>query len=179
MARKYKIKKRKKIVNPYLIFLALAVSLIFVSSGYAFLTDNLKINGTVSFGKISEDSGEYEYGNSTYSYNLVSTWPSESGGKAYQIELPVTNLDGDIVSWEISFDVPDGYSSTSDIWQAQSITYSDNTVTIKSYEWNGKLDDGATMIFNFILHFESEVDFKITNLSLNGKYANLVEYQRR
>ncbi len=45
MLKKYKIKKRKKIINPYLIFVIFAISLLFVSYGYSYLSDNMTITG--------------------------------------------------------------------------------------------------------------------------------------
>lgn len=46
--KKYKISKRKKNINPYYIFLIFAISLLFVSSGYAIFSDNLYIKGTAN-----------------------------------------------------------------------------------------------------------------------------------
>ena len=56
MYNKYKI-KRKKHANIYVVFLAIIIFLLFLSTGYALLTDNLKIEGKANIkpGKTEPD----------------------------------------------------------------------------------------------------------------------------
>lgn len=170
MYKKYKIKKRKKLISPYYIFFIFAISLLFVSYGYALLSDTLNIKG-----KANILSSNKEYGNSTYYWSLFTTWTNDVGGMTYQVEIPITNLDGDISLWEVSFDVPLGcVASTENIWQASEVTISGNTVTLKGKDWNGFVANGSELSLNLILPFKTEVDFNISNVVLNGKYVNFV-----
>lgn len=170
--KKYKIRKRKKFVNPYIIFAIFAISILFVSTGYAIFSDSLNIVGKANI--LASGGSDVEYGNSTYNYKILSTWSNAYGGITYQIEIPFTNLDGDMDSWEVKFDLPDGFLVTSNIWQASSVTLSGNTVTLKDAGWNGYIANGSTFTFNFILDFDREVDFSFTNFIVNGKAVNYV-----
>lgn len=171
MYRKYKIKKRRKIVSPYYIFIVFAIAILFVSTSYALLSDNLSIVGKANI--LTSDAKVY--GNSTYTWSHFSSWANDMGGKTYQIEMPITNLDGDIDLWEVSFEVPLGCTATPGIlWQASEVTVSGNIVTMKGHGWNGYLANGAELPLNLILPFETEVDFYITNIMLNGKYVNFI-----
>ena len=169
--KKYKIRKRKKFVNPYIIFAIFAISILFVSTGYAIFSDSLNIVGKANI--LASGGSDVEYGNSTYNYKLYSIWPNSFGGMTYQTIISFTNLDEDMDSWEIKFDLPDGFLiDKSDLWQASSRTLSGNTVTLKDAGWNGYIANGSTFDFNFILAFDREVDFNFTNFIVNGKSVN-------
>ena len=171
MYKKYKIKKRKKIFSPYYIFIIFAIAVLFVTSGYAMLSDNLSIVGKAN---ISTDAKIY--GKSTYTWSLFTTFPNNDGGMTYQIEMPITNLDGDIDLWEVSFDVPDNcIVSISNIWQASEVTISGNTITLVGQGWNGYLSNGSVLPLNLIIPFSTtDVNFDVTNVMLNGKYINFI-----
>jgi len=169
--KKYKIRKKKNLISPYYIFFAFTLLSLVLSTGYAFLSDNLNISGYATF----STSTNVQPGISTYSYSLLNTWANASGGMTYQIEIIFNNLDGDIDPWQISFDVPDGFLVTSNIWQASSVTLSGNTVTIKAKDWNSYIANNSSYTFNFILDFDREVDFSISNISVNGFLAQCID----
>lgn len=178
MFNKYKIKKRKKFVNPLYIFIIFAISLLFVSYGYAWFYDTHTIEGKVTFKTSSSDSN-LEYGNSTYYWEQTSHWLSDDGTyDIYAMELCITNLDEDFFSdkkIEISFDVPDGCvlnSSTSvNIWQAESMALEGNTISMTFAIHGSWLPMGETLKIYPHLYFENPTDVTITNLKFAGKYA--------
>lgn len=175
MSKKYKFKKRRKSLNPYIVFAMFAICLIFVSTGYALLSDTLTINGKATF-LDSSGGSDYELGDSTYTYSVLSTWANASGGITYQIEIDYLNLDGEINGWELKFDLPDGFLVTSNIWQSSSVSLSGNTVTLKDNGWNAGIPNNEITKFNFILDFDrADIDFYFKNLIVNGKLATCTD----
>lgn len=168
MRKRYKIKKRHKALNSYIIFIVFFIFALLISSAYALLSDSLKVNGKANILINTEE------GASTYSWELLESWPGTEGTFYYQIEIYVLNRDGDHNSWEVKFDLPDGFLISSNLWQASSVTLKGNTVTLTSHEWNSYIADGSTFTLNLILGFESPIDFTLSNLILNGK---AVKYQ--
>ena len=138
-------------------------------------SDTLKIKGTANILSSANDPNS-PFGNSTYSWSLYTTWPGPDGGYVYQVEIPITNLDGDIQLWEVSFDVPDGCIVTeSEIWQASKVTVTGNTVNLVGRDWNGFVQNGAQLGLNLILPFSAPVEnFNISNVILNGKAVHYV-----
>lgn len=174
MFRKYKIKKRKNIINPYCIFFIFIIVSIFVSTGYALFTDTLTIKGKANILKKEENPGDdIVYGNSTYNYEITSSW--SNGGEEpihYSVSIPITNLDANYDSWEISFEV-EGLVKVDNTWQASSTTVDGNKVTMKCYDWNsGDLKDyGDKFILTILLSVNPHVELNITKLALNGVYV--------
>ena len=92
----------------------------------------------------------------------------------YQTKIKITNHDGDISSWTISFDVQDGIlADKTAIWVASETTFSGNTVTMKCQGWNANILDGGELNIEFQLLFASKEPLNITNLKINGKKATL------
>ena len=171
MYKKYKIKKHRKFVSPYFIFIIFAIAVLFVTSGYSLLSDNLSIVGKANI----LNSDAKVYGNSTYTWSLYTSWPNTDGGTTYQVEMPINNLDSDIDLWEVSFDIPLGCTATpQNVWQASEVTISGNNITLKGHSWNAFLGNGSTLSLNIILPFDSNVEFNINNVTLNGKYVNYI-----
>ena len=84
--KKYKIRKRKKFLNPYSIFAIFTISILFISTGYAILSDNLNIIGKANI-------LESNMGKSTYSYETTSTWPGNNSSLIYAVTVNILNLD--------------------------------------------------------------------------------------
>lgn len=181
MFKKYKIKKRRKFISPYYIFILFIISVLFVSVGYSYLSDTIKITGKANILN-SGGSGDIEYGNSTYTWAPAYSWGGGGSLYTYAMVITITNLDEDYrsdKSIEISFDVPDGCvldsSININVWQAESATLDGNTITLK-FSTNGSwLPIGETLTIYPHLYFENETNVTITNLKFAGKYATLVE----
>lgn len=171
MNKKYKSKnKNGTLFNPFYIFFLSCILLLFIPYGYSLLSETVTIKGKANIlPNISP-----EYGNSTYSWSLLYEWGGSGSPKFYQVEIPILNLDGDIASWEIKFDVPNGFLvDQSNIWQSSSITLSGNTITLLPQSWNQSLANGETLSLNMQLAFENEINLDINNLILNGKLVTL------
>ena len=184
MSKKYKFKKRRKSLNPYIVFAMFAICLIFVSTGYALLSDTLTINGKATF-LDSSGGSDYEIGNSTYTVGDNGFWTNPDGLYVYGVQINVTNLDDTYTDHlEIAFDVPEGFYYDEgymyNVWQAQSITFVNNRVTILFQSYCSYLALEETVTIWPQLSFYSETDLTITNLTLNGKLATctsaLLEY---
>ena len=93
MFKKYKIKKRKKSVNPYYIFVIFAIALLFVSYGYSYLSDNMTIKGKANI--LAKGGEDVEYGNSTYKWKPTYNWQNGDGSYVYAMQIDITNLDED------------------------------------------------------------------------------------
>lgn len=170
MFNKYKIKKKKKLSFSFLIIIFFLISLAFASYGYSLFSDTLKITGTAN---ILDNT--IPLGNSTYSWSITKTWYKKKGNYFYQISMPITNLDGDVQKWEISFDVPDGcVATTSNIWQASEVTITGNTIKLVAQNWNGFVQDGSKLTLDLTLPFKTQVDFNISNVIFNGKVITYV-----
>jgi len=175
--KKYKIKKRKKAVNPYLIFSLIAISMLFVSYSYALLLDTLTIRGFANI--LSSNSNKYEYGNSTYTYETREDWVDPEGNIIYEVYVCITNLDEDFLNKEIvvSFDTnsefnPEDHSNNCNVWQAASITKTGSRITIvfsKAASWVSLGDD---IDIHLQMPFKNpQSSISITNLTLNNKYV--------
>lgn len=178
--KKYKIKKRKKAINPYLIFSILAIGLIFVSYSYALLSDTLTIRGLVNI--LSSDPSDIEYGNSTYTYENRASWSDTAGNPIYDVYVCITNLDQDFTGDPITicFDTNSGFapelhSNNCNIWQASSITCSGSRVTLVLSANNSWVNMGSTIDLYFQLPFTQQHSaINITNVTLNGKYVRYI-----
>ena len=176
MFKKYKIKKRKKIINPYLIFSILAIFLLLISYSYALLSDTIFIKGFANI--ISQNESNYEYGNSTYTYENRYNWRGNNGCYIYDIYVSVKNLDKDYTSYVvITFDTDSDISTelvsnNCNIWQAESVTSSNGHVTVKFAQYTSWIPYGNTIDLYFQLPFLTEKNnVEIKNLALNGLYA--------
>lgn len=172
--KKYKIKKRKKLLSSYIIFAIFTISILFVSTGYAILSDRLSIVGKANI----LNSNIPTPGKSTYNYETTTSWGGYGSPIVYAVTINILNLDENYYSDNIiSFDVPDGFDlklSTNNInvWQAESVSQIGNTVTIvfKPDIW---VPINETLTLYLQLPYKNETTITISNLVLNGK---IVEY---
>lgn len=171
--KKYKIRKRKKLVSPYIIFAIFAISILFVSTGYAIFSDSLNIVGKANI--LLSDAPPL--GKSTYNYETTSAWPGIGTHIIYAVTVNILNLDKDYYSdMTISFDLPDGFlleesTNNLNIWQADSISQTGNTVTIVFKPNTTWLPVNNTLPLYLQLPYEYETTITITNLIFNGKAA--------
>ena len=122
---------------------------------------------------VGQTSSEYEKGNSTYTWSIDSSWGQ--GGTnymTYHIVLDIVNMDADINSWEISFDIPNSYNAErSNAWAASSVTFENGRITMKAQSWNGYIAKGSSLKLDFQLSFDDDQELYIENLTLNGLLA--------
>lgn len=162
-------------MNPYYIFIIFAISILFVSNGYALLSDTQKIVGKANI--LYEEQGEK--GNSTYSWYQRYSWGGGDTAYIYDVVLEVTNLDEEYQnSLEISFDVDGDFlveeAGNCNVWQVDTVTYSGKTITLHFKEGFSYLALGATETYYLHLRFSEPVDVNITNLAINGKLATYI-----
>ena len=122
---------------------------------------------------VDQTPSEYEKGNSTYTWSIDSSWGQ--GGTnymTYHIVLDIVNMDADINSWEISFDIPNSYNAErSNAWAASSVTFENGRITMKAQSWNGYIAKGSSLKLDFQLSFDDDQELYIENLTLNGFLA--------
>lgn len=168
MHKKYKIKKRRKFISPYLVFIVFAVCVVAISVGYSLFSDTLKFDINAN---ILES-----YGNSTYSWNHLYSWGGNGEPYFYQLTIDLTNLDESYDYWDLTVELPKGFSIvSSDMWQAEYATINGNFATLHSKSWAGSIPYGETYNYNLILAFDNPVNIEIVNVFLNGKRARLLE----
>lgn len=180
MFKKYKIKKRKKTIPLYYIFVLVIILTLSMSYAYAYLSDSVKISGTANILPEGSGDSEEEYGNSTYSWSMQGNWES-TGSWTYNLVINITNMDYDFAGdtqIEISFDLPEGLvlaeGATCNIWQAESITQTGTRVTILFKLSNSYLSMGGSLtIYPHFVYADEQPDLTLTNLSINGKLAQL------
>lgn len=117
-----------------------------------------------------------EPGNSTYNWENTSHWGGNGNPYTYAVTLNVTNLDKEYTTRDdvvISFDIPDGFlveqSGNCNIWQAEKITLSGNRLSIKLNDNGSYMPIGHTITMYMQLQFGKEINFNLSNLSLNNK----------
>ncbi len=166
--------RRQEVKNVSLKTIALIIITIFfltISIGYSYLKQSLNILGQST--TVGQTSSEYEKGNSTYTWSIDSSWGQ--GGTnymTYHIVLDIVNMDADINSWEISFDIPNSYNAErSNAWAASSVTFENGRITMKAQSWNGYIAKGSSLKLDFQLSFDDDQELYIENLTLNGLLA--------
>ncbi len=142
-------------------------SMISSSSG-----DNLN-SSTVGTGTQSSQNGMTQTadkpsvaaGDFSFEWKTGNTW-EENGSKCGTVELTVKNSSAKAVSsWEIRFDVPNGFKITNG-WSG-TYSVSGTTVTVKNAEYNGQIPAGGSIGIGF--NYSSPVVFSVPeNVTING-----------
>ena len=169
MYKKYRIRKGKK-NDLFFICCIIMISSIFMSAGYAFFSETLTIKGIANIKKT-----EVETGNSVYTWKISNSWGKGTEGEPmnYQIDIDITNYDGDLSSWTISFDVPyQVKEGTVRSWSgnAQQV---DNTITITPYTHLLNFQNGTTKSISVQLGVISTEQLEIENFKFAGKLISL------
>lgn len=141
-----------------------------ISVGYSYLQHRLNIYGKSTIA--TDESGKYINGNSTYSYELVHS-DKQNGTNTiiYDIKLNIVNMDNDIGSWQISFDVPQGYNDLmSNVKESLVKEYENGRITVYPSDEDGYLAKGDILELEMQLAINGELD--IDNLTLNGRLAS-------
>lgn len=178
MYKKYKLKQKKKKLTSYYIIILIIIFSIFSATGYALLSDNMKISGFANLK--STDKPDGEYCNSTYTWKNKDSWGSP-GKYTYQVEINITNLDKDYMAGEdsnLEFKIGIGNSdfipwdstATYNIWQAESVTAEDNFIIIKFKPDVVWWSLGTDLTLYPMIGLSSEnSSIIITSIYLNGK----------
>lgn len=163
--------KIKKMSLKTIILIVISIFFLTISIGYSYLKQSLNIYGKSTI--IANQPGDYEKGNSTYTWKIVDSWGQEGTSYVvYQVKIDIVNMDNDISLWNISFDVPSSYNdANSNSWCASSRVYDNGRVTMVGQDWNGYIAKGSTLTLEFQLALDLEEDLYINNLTLNGLLA--------
>lgn len=94
----------------------------------------------------------------------------DNTSKYYQIVMNITN-DGETQNgWQLQFDVQPGIViQNCNVWCANLEQIDDNTISLKSYDWNSQITEGGTLNLEFILAFNNPKEIQINNVKFNGK----------
>lgn len=115
---------------------------------------------------------EIEIEDITYNWKKEHEWGNgkKYDLKYYKILIYITNHGKTVENWEINFDVQPGIVlQNCNVWSASSTKANENTVTMKCQSWNAKIEEGKTLIVDFILAFDNAQELSIDNLKFNGK----------
>ena len=122
--------------------------------------------------KIKEKRIEIENENITYNWEERYEWGigDETTSKYYQIVMNIINH-GEIENkWEVEFDVQPGIViQNCNVWCANLEQIDNNTIVLKSYDWNNQIIQGGTLNLEFILAFDNPEELQINNVKFNGK----------
>lgn len=167
-------KEKKRISLRAVVITIISIFFLTISVGYSYLKQSLNITGKSSI--VSEQGGdtEYEQGNSTYSWTVLNSWGDGTPDSPYMCQASITiiNMDEDISSWEISFELPSSYNDEkSNAWSVSEKTYENGRLTLKAQSWNASVPKGEELTFEMQYAFDTNVEFYVENLTLNGKLA--------
>ena len=166
--RKQKVKNKKVTI---IVLIAISIFFLTISVGYSYLQQKMNIYGKATV--VTDESGKYIKGNSTYKCEIRNTAENDGENyKIYDVKLTIVNMDSDISSWQVSFDVPQGYKDApSEVAEKYSKKYADGRVTI-DYK-DGYIAKGNALELEMKLAINGEFD--INNLTLNGRLATKVK----
>ncbi len=144
----------------------LLVFFLMISVGYSYLRQQLNIYGKST--KIVQDENNYTQTESTYSWNIVNTTKQEDTiYTIYNIKLNIVNMDEDIYSWRISFDIPEDYQeSMSNISGVSSVEFDNGQLVLLNDSTYVAKGNSIDLDMQIALSTEN---FSISNLALNGK----------
>lgn len=167
--------RRRKFEKLNLKVVATVILILFfitISIGYSYLKQQLNIYGKST--KIAQKVENSEDGYSTYTWQINNYEKIEGTDYTeYDISLKVINMDSDISSWVISFDVPNGYNDEmSNVPNASSKKYDNGCLTLYAKDENRYISKGNSLNIKMKLAFKDGSKVSLDNLSLNGKQAS-------
>ena len=173
MIKKNIIKRKKKTVGTFNIFLVILVVLLSFSVGYSYFSSSLNIIGKVELGRVGEPEFPLlQISDSTLLVGIEAHWEN-AGIHYYNITLVFTNLDHDFKGWKIALDLPTKVDMQNTVfWCAADVTveeFEDRTrLTFENYDWNSKVDLNGEINLGFNIAFSEEVAINVSNPTLNA-----------
>ncbi|CAA6803429.1 MAG: Unknown protein [uncultured Sulfurovum sp.] len=98
-------------------------------------------------------------------YTIDNQWSVGAG-----ISVSVTNLQGNLSSWEVTFSFPSGQSINGNLWNGVE-TQTDKYVSVLNESYNGNVNNGQKIEFGFNLT-HSRINKVPTDIRLNGKLCD-------
>ena len=166
MKNKLKVKKKRKVIGTFNIFIIMLILLMMISIGYSMFSTQLKMIGKVTITK-PEVELPTELSKSTATWQVTNSWTG-----FYEIMIIITNLDEDIDGWVISVDLPNAVleNEIHAYWSSET-TYEPmgdyDRITFKCYDYNAKIPYGSEIKVPLSLPLMGEMDVK--NIIVNGK----------
>lgn len=162
-----RLKEKKKAKKTTIVFIVLTIFLLTIGVGYSYLQQSLSISGKATVAPTVVDG--YIQGNSTYCWEILDSWEDNKTNEiTYRVKMNIINLDKDISTWRVSFDVPNSYNDTSSKIVTESYkTYSNNRINLVGSDANGFVSKGDTMEIEMELVIDNKEDFYINNVVLN------------
>ena len=157
-----------------LVLIIVTIFFLTISVGYSYLKQSLTFSGKSTIVQ-QGGSGDFVEGVSTYTWEITSSWGQ--GGSSimfYNIKLIIVNMDEDIQSWEVGFDIPPYYNNEkSNTWSASRREYENGRLTLYAHDYESFVGKGDSLTLEFQLAFDEAVDFYLNNVSLNGYLITL------
>lgn len=165
-----KILKKDKMKIKTIITIVLIIFLLTISTGYSYLHAKLKIEGKSTIIAQPKQVGEYQQGQSTSSWSIVSQSNLENAlTKIYDIKINIVNNDEDANSWAVGMDVPTSYDVTKQKIKCASTTqYENGRLTLYSTDWNAQVAKGQILTLEFQIAINGETELSIDNITFNG-----------
>lgn len=158
--KRYKMRKRRKAINPYAIFIVFAATIIFASYAYSLLSDSIFIKGKANILQQQDDVCK-----STYYWKVTASWPSENlNSTVYAIEFYIDYQDEDISSWNMEIALPEGFVPTGNNFahQAEEFSTYANKIILTSKDWSGYISNNSTFTLYTQLDFAGDPGFLTT-----------------
>lgn len=154
----------KKRPTSFLVVFIICLFFITIGIGYSYLRQSLNITGTATIAE--QNVEEYVEGNSTYLLSINKMEESVENCIGYEVCLNVSNMDKDMSSCMISFDVPNSYNSViSECVDNSIMSYKDGRVTISSSSYFAK---GDKLELKLKLYLNDFQEMKISRLAINN-----------
>lgn len=154
----------KKRPTSFLVVFIICLFFITIGIGYSYLRQSLNITGTATIAE--QNVEEYVEGNSTYLLSINKMEESVENCIGYEVCLNVSNMDKDMSSCMISFDVPNSYNSViSECVDNSIMSYKDGRVTISS---SGYFAKGDKLELKLKLYLNDSQEMKISRLAINN-----------
>lgn len=154
----------KKRPTSFLVVFIICLFFLTIGIGYSYLRQSLNITGTATIAE--QNVEEYVEGNSTYSLSINKMEESVDNCIGYEVCLNVLNMDKDMSSCMIGFDVPNSYNSViSECIDNSIMSYKDGRVTISSSNYFAK---GDSLKLNLKLYLNDSQEMKISRLAINN-----------
>jgi len=172
MIKKNIIKRKKKTVGTFNIFLIILVVLLSFSVGYSYFSSSLNIIGKAELGKVGEPEFPIlQISESELLVGIEARWEHE-GIYYYNTTLIFKNLDHDFKGWKIAIDVPANVDmEKSAFWCAAEVTierFEDHCrLTFENYDWNSQVLLNGEINLGFNLAFSQEMAMDVSNPTIN------------
>lgn len=163
----------EKISLKTIVFILIAVFFLTISVGYSYLKTQVSISGKATI--LANKESDYPQGDSICDVKLVNEGEqSEPEGYFYQYNVTITNLDEDVTSWEIEFDIPNSIDVISiKSSDASSVIFENGRVYLRAQSLNGYVSKGNSFEIGLQIAVSKQCNLNMDNFTFCGKLVTL------